>query len=608
MEEADKSILVYDIETYVPHKRPNPEADELRLFTAYSYLSGKFYFLKDVEQIQKIIDKHRFLVGFNTKNYDNPVLKRYGVKLDYKIMVDLYDIIKKRAQAMKVKDGILGDLLMQYSLDYITKTIGLVDETTSKMDIDKKHFMESSWTPEVWDEILIYAKRDVEVTKKLYDWVEEYFTSFKEFVSNKDIHNKSYLTCSTAVFSYKAMALSLGIKEEYDDVQREEVYAGGYVAYPTMEEAHGKIALFDFSSLYPNIFIQCNLFATDCKCCRQEEKWNGDGFFNVKGYYCKKQLSNISKWMKELYMMRMQMKKNKDKREYSCKIILNSSYGAIANPAFKNIYNLIAASDCTSLARQCILYVRKRLREEGYINLAADTDSAFVFIPEGKTLQMLNQLIKDSVSEIQKHMPFSWNEFNMKLEDEITDIFFFKGDKKEIEKDEILDEDDIKAKPLRLMKKNYLYLTHDDKLIYKNLGVKKKSTSALTRKIWKEYLIPKIKAERKVKYSQMYYRNLITELLSKDLSLAALRFEVHDAKTYKLTSQLHAQIAEKYGAGIHFLIPNTRKVGVGIGKSYCTIEEFKYNGLRIEHINLDNVWSELDYFIRPMTVKSLVDY
>lgn len=201
--------------------------------------------------------------------------------------------------------------------------------------------------------------------------------------------------------------------------------------------------------------------------------------------------------------------------------------------------------------------------------------------------------------------------FQLELEHELTHAFFFKGKQVEDkESDKEMDEDDYINKPKGFMKKNYILLTKDNQIILKNLGIKKKSTSALSRKIFWDFLVPRIKEEHIVKFDKTYLQNLITELLEKDVSLATLRKSVGTYDDYKNTSPtgLPAQVAMKYGAGIHFLIPNTRKVGVGKGKSYCTMDEFKQHKLRIEDIDLSNVWKELGYFTKKTVVKNIFDY
>jgi hypothetical protein len=75
-------------------------------------------------------------------------------------------------------------------------------------------------------------------------------------------------------------------------------------------------------------------------------------------------------------------------------------------------------------------------------------------------------------------------------------------------------------------------------------------------------------------------------LLTKDYTLAAMRKEVGNFDQYvKSQTSLPAQISQKYGSGIHFLVPNTKGIGIGKGKSFCTLEEFeKQFPLREKHV------------------------
>lgn len=403
-------VLVYDIETRT-YGKPDPEKDKLKIFGCYSYRTNKYYMLTKIDDIQRVINAHRFLVGFNNEKYDNPIIEREGLNLKYKIIIDLMDVVKKRAGIMKIKEGMLKDLLMTYSLDYVTQILKLVDNDSSKIKIDYKIFQKDNWTKEEMQEILVYTKRDIEVTKKLYEWLENYFSAFKDFINVDDINKKKYLTDTPAAFTYKVLCKELGLKPEFDnsnESNEEESYKGGYVAYPAGERFENNLVLFDFASLYPNIFIQCNLFSSKCDCCTTEEKWHGNGFFKVNGYYCTKKLGRIEELYKKLFLLRKEYIKNKDPKNYTLKIVLNTGYGVTGNSKFKQLYNRDAASDCTAVGRQCILYVRKRFREEGYINVFTDTDSICVQIPKGKILDDATKLAEQIVKELQQYMPFPW--------------------------------------------------------------------------------------------------------------------------------------------------------------------------------------------------------
>lgn len=1015
-------ILVYDIETKTPMGKPNASKDILKVFGGYSYLHDKYVVMINKDEIRKFIEGHKFFVGFNHMSYDNVVMhncgfsdlinvKEFGRLVSARFTkaydIDLMRIIhpkhQARAQAMKIDKGNLGDLLMDFDLDNVTRVIGLVDDEDAKIkDFDYKILnKETPWTMEEIKQIRFYTRRDVEITKKLYEWMEMYFTPLKPFLNKKDVYGKKYLTSPFAVYTYKAICNLLGWEEEYAHTEgKAPTFGGGYVGYPSEESAEGDIYCLDFNSLYPHIMIMCNLYN------QKEGGWHGNGVFDVVGYYDTEKLGPIPNLLKRLYGERLIMKAQKDPKEYSIKIILNTCfsddtdiitengikkvkdcvvgekvytmnektthlelkpiietqkykytgnmehihsnsfdflvtpdhkmirkmgfadfkymtaseiverkngripkikhslyntkntftfkdfikdddtvwiklddmysqrrnknliysgdllmhsfdkyidwslsgkyyvqggmrdmktpllqysgkdleqlfyfigmfisegnlsivkpksyengnnrgtsyrvaisqykvakeeiytkienclnqlnfrytkhergfrisskflyrflkqfktheidadipdwvfeydkrylvalhdgmydgdgnkrnyryntiseklsvsfsklllmlgykpriikdkprfvngkecnpcyrisrrlegkysrakyekvayngyvhcvtvednhnvcagrggnynfigqcYGASGNSAFKNIYNHITASDCTRIGRQWVLLARKYFRDAGYKIIYSDTDSCYI-IDHLKDKEKLLAVKNNLINFIKANVPFPCDSFDMGVDDEITHMWFFKGKSKDEKEDKVMDEDDISNKSKSLMKKNYIYIAKvfdnngkwvDTKVVVKNLGVRQKSTSALGRKIFWEYLVPKIKAEKKVKFTKLYFTNLINKLLSEDIRLAEKRYPVNPVETYANDS-IQAQISAKYGAGIHFLIPNSR-YGIGKDKKYCTIDEFKEHNLRLSDIDYSVVWSELNYFIEPEKVFDL---
>jgi len=615
MDDKYKGVLVWDCESAADLGKPT-STHKLRIFGCWSFDDEKYYLLYNEKEIRAMINRHKYLVGFNSVGgvYHGDVMDGYDTQLMYyngfsdmihkdkdgifrfkkKTNIDAMLIFKKRAPAMKIKAGMLGDLLMRYSLDYISKTIGIVNEDSGKIggfDYSLLKKEPDEWTPEERKLIHDYTIRDLEVTKKMYIWLEDYFSSFKYYVSEDDIKNKSYLSSSTAVLTYKSICNDLKIKEEYSDNKGKRAFIGGYVSYPAGEHFEGKIYCLDFNSLYPHIIMMCNVTEPD------PNGWNGGKIFKPLGKYNEKTLGKIPELFIKLYNDRVKLKKEGDPREYALKIFLNSGYGIIANPCFSSVYSDPGGRDIPYLGRQFIKLARKRFKEAGYLNLANDTDSCYLLDPFDNKEKLLE--VKDSiVKEIKDNVPFPVDTFDMGVDDEITDMWFFGGENKnKSEDDSSLDEDDIKNKQLGLLKKNYVYRTTDGKIKVKNLGVRKKSLSAISRKLFWEILVPRITEERKVKFSETYLKNLIRELLQTDISLAQIRYTAKPADSYKSSSQIQAQIAAKYGPGIHFLIPNTRGIGVGLNKNYCTLEEFNDAGLTIDDIDLTNVWKELSYFI-----------
>ena len=86
-------VCIYDCETLV-EGLPDPTRDVLKIFGCYSYKTNKYYLITNIEQMKKIVAAHKFLVGFNNKGYDNPILERHGVSLKYKTIIDLREIFK----------------------------------------------------------------------------------------------------------------------------------------------------------------------------------------------------------------------------------------------------------------------------------------------------------------------------------------------------------------------------------------------------------------------------------------------------------------------------------------------------------------------------------
>jgi hypothetical protein len=321
----NNDVLIYDIETETFGARPNAKVDKLKIFGFYSYKINKYCLIPftDKEAIQKVINNHKFIVGFNNEKYDDPILEREGISLEYKRIIDLRKIIKMRAGSMVTKKGMLGNVLMKYSLDYITRFLGLVDDKSAKGEMDYNILKKNKWTPEEVKEIKEYTIRDLEITKKLYEWVSNYFDAFKDFVPKKDVEGKYYLTDSMAKFGYKADCHALGLEPIYnfDFVQtpEDERISGGYCSYPAGEKFSAKkiikddgtidyediIIQLDFSSLYPHLSMMANLNARN----KDRTGWHGGKMFEVEGYYDDTKMSGLGLLLRKWYYLRLMYKR-----------------------------------------------------------------------------------------------------------------------------------------------------------------------------------------------------------------------------------------------------------------------------------------------------------
>jgi DNA polymerase elongation subunit (family B) len=373
---------------------------------------------KTKEELLKKIDSAHKIISFNGESYDLPILRRHGIDIQHWQHIDVYNVFKKRAPLIR-SGG-----FKSYSLKNLIKEVGI--KTDGKGTIDYHIFMKDKWTIEELKEIYQYLKQDLVITKQLWDYLMHKFGDLKSFISDQDAKNFKHITSSTGAYGYKAICHALGLKEEYIDSEEHTPYEGAYVMAPRKEVVRGNILYLDFSSLYPMLYIHANLFSSKCSCCKEEEKWHGNEMFHVNGRYCAKQQGKIENLIKKFYLQRKEFKKQHDPKEFAIKIILNSVYGTSSKQSFKHLYSKYTASDCTSLARQCIDYAIKTLDGSGYEVVYADTDSCIVDL-KGKPKEECLNLAAHISHEISNHMLFPWDEFHFKLEDEIEYIQFFRG-------------------------------------------------------------------------------------------------------------------------------------------------------------------------------------
>lgn len=513
------------------------------------------------------INQYDRVITFNGEAYDLPILARAGIDIPHWKHIDLYTIYKKKA-ALIQQGG-----FKSYSLKNLVKEIGV--KTDGKGSIDYHIFMKDEWTPEELKEIYTYLKQDLVVTKQLWDYLIKKFDNLKEFISDKDKFNFKHITSSTGAYAYMAICHELGIEVEYGSEEGNIPYEGAFVLKPLHDKVNGHVLYLDFSSLYPMMYVHSNLFSPNCTCCTEEEKWHGNDMFKIEGRYCAKQQGKIEEIIKRFYLNRKTFKKAGDKREFALKIILNTLYGISAKPSFKKLYTPNTASDCTSLARQCIQYAMKTLNEAGFEVVAGDTDSCFVDL-KGKPRQECLDVAAKISKNLSNAFPFPWDEFHFKLEDDLVYLQYFRD------------------KTGELKKKNYIYITKDGKMTIKGLDIIKKNCSDLGLKIFEDYLKHQILERKDCLFEKKYIDELIESALFKNKNIIARSFNIKDYEEYKSKTSIQNLIKEKYGTGEIKLIKN-HKLGAGKGVKYCSIDEA--NQLTIADLDLDDVYKELSPFI-----------
>ena len=608
----DEEVLIYDIETT---SRMIEDA-KIRFFAYYSYKNKVMEIIEvlgpeSLDEIKYIIDEHKVLVGFNNKRFDNEILKKFGIDLKYRTIVDLWEILAPKGDKTRNNQGGKGrHLLMQvevdgdkkifqppnYKLETIVKALGLGKKVDNP--IVYKWLQQETITPEQRYEILRYTKEDIIITRNLFEYLYNYFYSFRDFMNEKDVQTFKWLTTSVGSYTYKVLCHQAGLKEEYSEQSVDDEFEGGFVSEPTMEKAVGVIKSLDIASAYPHSFMMANLYSHSCTCCTEQEKYRGKGIFMLKGAYCTKKMGMLESVLKRFYTLRKEYKKAKDAREWTVKIIINTAYGVSGSPIFKSLYSINTASDCTYIVRTMINYVRQKFQDAGYTVLYNDTDSNYFLDPYNDVEKIL-KLKTEIIDYIKSCFPFPQETFDMGLEKPIKAMFFFKSG-------------------TDLKKKNYVYVTEDNRLIIKGLPIIKSNASALSLKIFKQQLRERIITKLDCKFNKEYLKQIIYEELKKDISLCSQLYKVKDISSYKEKTSLPAKIAlyveSQFQAGAYpekpdalLLIPNT-KIDLGKKlsyddtkkhkKGYCTIEDFKKFKLSVYDIDIEKTMSELEPFIK----------
>ena len=505
-------VLIFDVETSSPHDISHPDyrsTATVKWFGAYSFKDQQYYFFdyKEKESIQKLINDHKIVVGYNSKSFDLVVCenKINQFNFDYKIKIDLMRVLfvpevrkSVRESIIKVKGRILKDLLKNHKLKHVGEVLGL---SVEKGDIDFRILHKMSWTKEEVNDILKYLWKDLVLTKEMFEYFYEEFLPMKSFMSEDDQRKYNWYRTSTGSYTYKVVCYQAGIPEKYpeDDERQYKKYEGGYVAMPIKESHSGKIYLLDFTSAYPHAFMMGNLYSHSCSCCEEHEKWKGNSLFPVKGNYCQKQMGKIEKVIEKLYNLRLEYKKNKDPREFAVKVLINTLYGISGSSTFKSLYSITTAADCTLMARQMIKHARTRFNEVGYELIYTDTDSVYLrdpFNDESKLLRVRDTIIDD----IKSNVPFIKNTFNMIIDDRIKAIWFFTDDHGEFKK------------------KNYIYITEKNNIEMKGIALIKSDCSRLAKIVYSR-LKPLIKKNTNIKFDRMFVEEIVMELIKEDLRL-----------------------------------------------------------------------------------------
>lgn len=574
----EQKVLIYDIET----NGVDTKTSKMVFFGAYSYVTDKYYYLnaynnEDKQKIQELIQQHVTLVGFNSNYFDKPIIENNGIswntgesitkKCVRKRDIDLYDVLttKKKASLMATPKGeMLNDVAINYKLKTICECLCF---DVAKGDIDYNIFKQNSWNHEELQEIYMYLHLDIELTRQLFEYVLDYFKPFSEYISEYDYKTFKHITSSPGSYTYSAICHLTNTPKQWGEVKEKPVNNGGYVLEPQKDFAKD-VVYFDFSSLYPMIFIQNNLFSSTCKCCKASERFKGNDLFTLKGSYCNKTQGNIEKTLKLLYKRRTEYKKQNDPRQYAIKIMINSLYGITGSPIFTGVYNLNVSGDCTIIGRSITKKAIDMFNTHGLNVVYADTDSCFIEL-DSHNIDYAQKVADLIVLEVQKYFAFPFKDFKFKVDGVFNKVRFES-------------------------KKKYFGITPEGDLKLTGISIKRKDVSKLGKLVFQDIKKDLIKSEF-LKLSKEHVLNLMKQKVNNDITICQQIYSVNKPEDYSNKTSIQYQISSELGEGDHVLIPNTKLGRIGKQKKYCS-PALARKFLKIEDIILTKTINELKSF------------
>ncbi|MGV8086330.1 MAG: DNA polymerase II [Candidatus Woesearchaeota archaeon] len=162
--------------------------------------------------------------------------------------------------------------------------------------------------------------------------------------------------------------------------EKEEPGKGGFVM-KSKPGIYDNVIVCDFKSLYPSIIRTFNIdpYSYVAAVDRPKHLLKDKYVTTANGAVFKNQEGVLPKIITDVWHQRDEAKKRKDTPEtiYAIKIIMNSFYGVLGNPACR-FFNPEISNAITYTGQEIIQLTTKKVQELGYDVIYGDTDSIFV--------------------------------------------------------------------------------------------------------------------------------------------------------------------------------------------------------------------------------------
>ena len=361
---------------------------------------------KLLEKFLKVVADYDVLIGWNSQNYDEVVLKarakKYRLWPNWKMVNHLDLMLLFKQYYMRDETG--SGVRISFSLDNIAQTVlgeGKVE------GLDKHRMREMLETRPA--EVIRYNKRDVEIMIELeaklgYISAHTVLAHIcNRFLSDYALRSSYLVDGFVLKHASQVAKFHFGMKGKFQDENDErKSIAGAHVMEPILG-LHKGVCDIDFSALYPSIVISFNISPETKVCMIKEFLKNSNGVhptelgnFSVaaNGAVYRTDVEGIFPAISKIALSHRQTFKDEAKRleedgegsiahrravqsSNAWKVLANSMYGVLASK-FARYSDLESGEAITSTGKVLLLRVAALAEKNGIPVVYGDTDSNFL--------------------------------------------------------------------------------------------------------------------------------------------------------------------------------------------------------------------------------------
>lgn len=429
-------ILAFDIETYNPSDRIEPEKNPIQMIACigdnfrriitwkrFPTIDKDIEFLSDekslLQRFTELVAEYQphIICGYNSDGFDFPYLKKRADKLGVLLSLGIDSsslVISDEAARISGIPHIDMYRFIKRILGRSMETeIFTLNAVSEELLHEKKHSVDLQDMTRAWDhepeKLEPYAQYNAQDALLTYKLCRLLWPNLDEFTTliGLPVESVSRMSYSQLVEQYiLRQAQHYGEIAPSKPTEQELGYRtrrikGGYVYEPT-PGLYKNIVVLDFRSLYPSIIVSHNISpgSLRCSCCIEQPTLD---VHDQKYWFCRKKRGFLSVILEQLVQMRGEIKKQIKEttgdvkklltaRSEALKLLSNSFYGYLGFSAAR-WYSLECAEATTAFGRKYIHTVMNKAKEMGFSVLYADTDSLFLH---------LGQKTRDDAAEFQQ--------------------------------------------------------------------------------------------------------------------------------------------------------------------------------------------------------------